>query len=81
MGVPMDIDASKARAASQRGPACYRCGSLDHFAKQCPARFDIRYMSQEDAMDFYQQQALDKDTAQLSQSSEHVVGAEKKEDF
>ena len=39
----MDIDA--ARKAKALADACRRCGGLDHWAKDCPLRFDVRYMS------------------------------------
>lgn len=75
MGVPMDIDASKSSASSQRSLACYRCGSLDHLARSCPKRFDIRYMSQEDIDEYHNQLALDRDATEIEEKSE------KKEDF
>ena len=44
--VPMDIDA--ARKAKALSDACRRCGSTDHWAKNCPLRFDVRYMDSDE---------------------------------
>ena len=40
--VPMDIEA--ARKAKALSDACRRCGSTDHWVKDCPLRFNVRYM-------------------------------------
>jgi len=40
--VPMDIDA--ARKAKALLDACRRCGETGHWAKDCPLRFDVRFM-------------------------------------
>ena len=38
----MDIDAArKAKAISN---ACRQCGAIGHWAKDCPHKFDVRYM-------------------------------------
>ena len=44
--VPMDIDA--ARKAKTLPGACRRCGSTDHWVKDCPLRFDVRYMDSDE---------------------------------
>ena len=42
----MDIDAAqKAKALSD---ACRRCGNTDHSVKDCPLRFDVRYMDSDE---------------------------------
>ena len=40
--VPMDIDA--ARKAKAISDACRQCGAIGHWAKDCPHKFNIRYM-------------------------------------
>ena len=40
--VPMDIDA--ARKAKALADNCRRCGETGHWAKECPLRYDVRYM-------------------------------------
>ena len=41
--VPMDVDAAKRKALP--AAICFRCGKPDHFAKNCPDRFDVRLLS------------------------------------
>ena len=72
----MDIDAYKARGSSSQRQGCFRCGSLEHIARNCPQRYDIRYMTQEEFDEVQNQRALDQDTADLE-----VQNADKKEDF
>lgn len=49
--VPMEIDASKSKSAPQ---TCYRCGSPDHFSRNCPRKFDVRYMLVEEKREWIQ---------------------------
>ena len=42
----MDIDA--ARKAKALSDTCRRCGSTDHWARDCPLRFDVRYMDSDE---------------------------------
>jgi len=42
----MDIDAAlKAKALQDM---CRRCGGINHWAKDCPLRFDVRYMDSDE---------------------------------
>jgi hypothetical protein len=40
--VPMDLDAAR-KAAS--GPLCFRCKLPGHFTKDCPSRYDVRFLT------------------------------------
>ena len=64
--VPMDIDATKRKGANP--PVCYRCGEPGHLKPQCPKRFDIRHMTTEEVDEWMQQQAIDKDVAELKEA-------------
>ena len=53
LGVPMDIDTTRARLR-QTPNTCRRCGQVGHWQKQCPRNFDVRYMSEEELDDLAQ---------------------------
>ena len=40
--VPMDLDAAR-KAAS--GPLCFRCKLPGHFTRDCPSRYDVRFLT------------------------------------
>jgi hypothetical protein len=44
--VPMDIDTARKKSASDA--TCHRCGKPGHWSKNCPDRYDIRVMSNEE---------------------------------
>ena len=50
-GVPMEIDASKSKPTPQ---TCYRCGNPDHFSRNCPKRYDVRYMLADEKREWVQ---------------------------
>src|SRR3981189_2281307 len=50
-GVPMDIDAQRAKASMPH--TCHRCGSPNHMIRDCPRRFDVRHMCTEEIDDFF----------------------------
>jgi hypothetical protein len=50
-GIPMDIDAQRAQASTPH--TCHRCGSPNHLIRDCPRRFDVRYMCTEDIDEFF----------------------------
>jgi Zinc knuckle/Retrotransposon gag protein len=50
-GVPMDVDAQRAKKLAN---TCHRCGAAGHFVRDCPRRFDIRHMSANEREDLLQ---------------------------
>ncbi|EEB88939.1 hypothetical protein MPER_13027 [Moniliophthora perniciosa FA553] len=78
MGVPMDVDAAKRAKTSQQVAKCYCCGSTTHLVRDCPQRFDIRLMSQDEVQEYLQQQAFAQDDAELhaAQADEGVESTE-----
>jgi len=75
--VPMDIDtAQKAKALAED---CRRCGEPGHWARDCPLRFDIRYMDSDELQTELQGKLAAKDAVPKEQEVERVDN--KEEDF
>src|SRR3981189_3488166 len=49
-GVPMDIDAQRAKTGTPH--TCHRCGSPNHLIRHCPRRFDVPHMCTEEIDEF-----------------------------
>jgi hypothetical protein len=49
---------------------CHRCGGPGHFAKDCPRRYDIRYLSLEEHEEWMQEQALQQDAEEARERAE-----------
>lgn len=64
--VPMDIDATKRKGVNPS--VCYRCGQPGHLKPQCPKRFDIRHMTTEEVDEWMQQNAIERDVAELKET-------------
>lgn len=60
-GIPMDVDRTKHRAPRTDDPNCYRCGNPDHFARDCPLRFDVRHMTADEQQDLLEQMLATRD--------------------
>jgi len=68
----MDINATKRKQVNP--PICFCCGEPGYLKPQCPKRFDIRHMMTEKVDEWMQQNAIDRDVAELKE-------AEREEDF
>jgi hypothetical protein len=80
----MEIDANR-----KKGPQpslCFRCGEPGHMVRDCPHRFDVRYMTIDERSDFAQQVFVGLDTkvdeSEASEEEEKVVEtSEVQQDF
>jgi hypothetical protein len=54
MGAPMDIGRSQRKGINTKNDVCYKCHQKGHFARNCPARYDVRTMTIEEIMAAYQ---------------------------
>jgi hypothetical protein len=70
--VPMDIDAACKKAVTPF--TCHQCGGPGHMAKDCPRRYDIRYLSLEEHEEWMQEQALQQDVEEARKRAEEVEG-------
>lgn len=62
--IPMEVDASKQRRLTP--PVCFRCQQPGHLAKECPHRFDVRAMTQDERKDLLEQLLVEADMAQVN---------------
>ena len=65
--VPMDIDA--ARKAKTLADACRRCGETGHWSKECPLRFDVRYMDADELQTELEDKLATKDAVPVETES------------
>jgi hypothetical protein len=77
-GIPMDIDAQRARQALLM---CHRCGGPGHFARDCPTGFDVRLLSQDDRDDLLESLLALKDTAPTPTPDDQNGDGLEEEDF
>jgi|HubBroStandDraft_3_1064219.scaffolds.fasta_scaffold10482_2 hypothetical protein len=77
-GVPMDIDAQRARQAPL---TCRRCGGPGHFARDCPTGFDVRLLSQDDRDDLLESLLALKDTVPMPAPDDQNGDGLEEEDF
>ena len=78
-GIPMDIDASR---AGETPDICYRCKKPGHRKRDCPHRYDIRYMTSiADFEDEMNDIALERDRATIQSESEQASVTSLAEDF
>jgi hypothetical protein len=67
--VPMDIDASKRKPLSDA--SCYRCKRTGHWAKDCPDRFDVRQLSNDELQEILQDRLVKLDVV-AEDSDQHA---------
>jgi hypothetical protein len=70
----MDVDAARKRNTTTL--SCFRCGDPGHIAKECPRRFDVRYMLEEEREEWVQHLLVSKDVAEAQEKadeSQHEV--------
>jgi hypothetical protein len=74
---PASSDSSAQKTKRTLG-TCFRCGSPDHFSKQCPHAYDVRYMTAEEKQEWVGQVLAEEDA---KTGEEAPVEEEGKEDF
>jgi hypothetical protein len=76
----MEIDA--ARKVKSLKDNCRRCGGPDHWARDCPQRFDVRFMDADELQTYLENYLAAKDAVPANPTpeveEEHAV---KSEDF
>jgi Retrotransposon gag protein/Zinc knuckle len=77
--VPMDIDVARRKAATPI--ICHRCGGPGHMARDCPRRYDIRYMTIDEHEEWMQEQALQRDAEEAQERAETAEHTAEDEDF
>ena len=79
--VPMDVDASRMRSSLPE--TCFRCKKPGHRKAECPLRFDVRTMTQDEREDFIEHLLATKDmvSAPLPDPEEHEEAVDEEEDF
>jgi hypothetical protein len=65
---PTDVDAARKKMILP--VACHRCGKVGHFSRECPQRYDIRFMSLEEREECLQGWALQADAEELLERTE-----------
>jgi hypothetical protein len=75
--VPMDIDAT--RKAKALADSCRRCGQVGHWAKDCPRRFDVRYMDTDELQTELEGKLAARDA--VPEVPEEVTEVDNEEDF
>ena len=75
----MDIDA--ARRGKTPSDSCRRCGALDHWAKDCPRRFDVRHMDTDKLQTLLENKLAAKDAVPTRPLIEEVDPVAPAEDF
>ena len=76
--VPMDVDAAKKRNTTTL--SCYRCNELGHLSKDCPRRFDVRFMTSDEHDEWIQQVMVAKDVSEVEHRATEEQG-DATEDF
>ena len=71
----MEVDATRKKA--ELPDVCRRCGKPGHWAKDCPRKFDIRYMTLDEKEEWMQEEALQADAESLAEKQQE----EKEMDF
>jgi hypothetical protein len=64
----MDVDAIQKR--KETPDTCRRCGKTGHWAKECPKRFDIRFMFMEEKEEWLNDLALGIDRCKIEEKEE-----------
>ena len=77
---PMDVDATKRGGVGTL--ICYRCGKTGHLRKDCPRGFDVRFMTEDEQVDWVQQLLTSADLKEVEVREVEDGEEEKaKEDF
>ncbi|KAF4569440.1 hypothetical protein EYR36_009231 [Pleurotus pulmonarius] len=69
-GVPMDVDHTRSRPATSQ--LCYRCGKPGHMSRECPLRYDVRFMTTEERMSAIEDLLTAADVVESAGTSEGI---------
>ncbi len=80
-GNPVSMDIDAARRGKTPSDSCRRCGALDHWAKDCPRRFDVRHMDTDELQTLLENKLAAKDVAPTKPPIEEADPVVPAEDF
>jgi hypothetical protein len=68
----MEVDASHSKSQLPTG-SCFRCGDVSHRVRECPKRFDVRFMTSDERSDLVQSVLADQDVKEALEGTKEEI--------